>query len=124
MRAPTGAATTRSTTSGDAQPAHGPAAGGRSDLSARARGRRLVALIVDALRLARRTLRPGGAFVAKALQGEDHKRLLAAMRGFGAVSVHKPAASRKESAEVYVLAKAFDPRAFDATESALAALNC
>ena len=63
-------------------------------------------------------------WASRAPQGEDHKRLLAAMRGFGEVSVFKPAASRKESAELYVLARAFDPRAFDANEAALTELNC
>jgi 23S rRNA (uridine2552-2'-O)-methyltransferase len=74
---------------------------------------RLVGLVVEALRLARRCLRPEGSFIAKTLQGESHQALLRALRTFSKPSVHKPAASRKESAEVYVLAAKFDPLRFD-----------
>ena len=74
---------------------------------------RLVGLVVEALRLARRCLRPEGSFIAKTLQGESHQALLRALRTFSKPSVHKPAASRKESTEVSVLAAKFDPLRLD-----------
>mmetsp|Transcript_2648 Transcript_2648/g.5593 ORF Transcript_2648/g.5593 Transcript_2648/m.5593 type:complete len:265 (-) Transcript_2648:19-813(-) len=80
---------------------------------------RLVALIVKALVLARELLRPGGAVLVKALQGEDHQTMIAAMRKFGKVAMHKPAASRQESAEVYVSLRGFDPDKFDSAREEL-----
>jgi len=74
---------------------------------------RLVSILVDVLALARRVLRPGGAVLAKALQGADHHALVKAARRFGKVSTLKPKASRRESAEVYLCVRDFDPGRFD-----------
>ncbi|MDP9137250.1 MAG: rRNA methyltransferase, partial [Pseudomonadota bacterium] len=53
-------------------------------------------------------LKPGGAFLCKALQGGTEAELLARLkRDFAAVRHVKPAASRSESAELYVLATGF-----------------
>ena len=60
-----------------------------------------------------RVLRPGGAVLAKALQGADHHALVKAARRFGKVSTLKPKASRRESAEVYLCVRDFDPGRFD-----------
>jgi 23S rRNA (uridine2552-2'-O)-methyltransferase len=51
-------------------------------------------------------LRPEGAFVVKLFHGEAFDEVLARLkRAFKKVSVRKPAASRGESAETYVLAR-------------------
>ena len=68
---------------------------------------RLVDMIEQALLLARRYLRPGGTVLTKLLDGEDKQRLLRAVRQFSAASMHKPPASRKESTEIYLLARGF-----------------
>ncbi len=66
---------------------------------------RIVALCEAALALAEDLLSPGGAFVAKVFQGGAQGDLLAALkRGFRTVRHFKPPASRKESAETYVVA--------------------
>ena len=53
-------------------------------------------------------LKPGGAFVAKVLQGGATQELLAALkRDFAEVRHVKPAASRADSAEIYVVALGF-----------------
>ncbi|KGE02687.1 23S rRNA (uridine(2552)-2'-O)-methyltransferase RlmE [Pseudohaliea rubra] len=58
-----------------------------------------------ALDLARRMLRPGGAFACKVFQGEGFDTLLASARsGFERVHTRKPAASRPRSREVYLVA--------------------
>ncbi len=55
-----------------------------------------------------RTLRPGATFVAKMFQGSGSDEYLKELRQhFDKVSIRKPAASRKESREVYVVAKGF-----------------
>ena len=59
-------------------------------------------------RLPREVLAPGGAFVGKVLQGGTEHQLLAEMkRDFAQVRHAKPPASRKESAELYVVAQGF-----------------
>jgi len=69
---------------------------------------RVVALAEDALALAQTLLKPGGAFVAKVFQGGAAGELLAALKqAFAEVRHAKPAASRAESAETYVVAKGF-----------------
>jgi len=69
---------------------------------------RIVALAEDAFAFAETILRPGGAFVAKVFQGGAEGSLLAALkRSFAQVRHAKPAASRAESAETYVVAKGF-----------------
>lgn len=58
-----------------------------------------------ALDLARRVLGPGGAAVIKAFQGEGFEALTRAARAdFGTARVRKPAASRSESREMYLVA--------------------
>lgn len=69
---------------------------------------RIMALTEAALDFACAVLAPGGAFVAKVLQGGSERGLLAAMRRNFARVVHvKPPASRKDSAELYVVATGF-----------------
>jgi 23S rRNA (uridine2552-2'-O)-methyltransferase len=85
-----------------------------SDMAAPATGHaatdhlRVVALAEDAFALAQTLLKPGGAFVAKVFQGGAEGALLAALKkAFAEVRHAKPAASRAESAETYVVAKGF-----------------
>ena len=85
-----------------------------SDMAAPATGHaatdhlRIVALAEDAFAFAATVLKPGGAFVAKVFQGGAEGELLAALKkGFAEVRHAKPAASRAESAETYVVAKGF-----------------
>jgi 23S rRNA (uridine2552-2'-O)-methyltransferase len=62
-------------------------------------------LFERALEIAELTLGKGGHFVGKLFQGPDWTRLLARAReGFGEVRTVKPAGSRKESIEQYVVA--------------------
>jgi len=59
-----------------------------------------------ALDTVRKTLKPGAAFVAKMFQGEGSDAYLKELRrSFDKVSIRKPAASRPESREVYIVAK-------------------
>jgi len=88
-----------------------------SDMAAPATGHaptdhlRVVALAEDAFAFAETVLRPGGSFVAKVFQGGTEAALLAALkRGFTEVRHAKPAASRAESAETYVVARGFRGR--------------
>ena len=85
-----------------------------SDMAAPATGHaatdhlRIVALAEDAFAFAVTILKPGGAFVAKVFQGGSEGALLAELkRAFAEVRHAKPAASRAESAETYVVAKGF-----------------
>jgi len=85
-----------------------------SDMAAPATGHaatdhlRIVALAEDAFAFAAAMLRPGGAFVAKVFQGGAEGDLLAGLKhAFAAVRHAKPAASRAESAETYVVATGF-----------------
>jgi len=85
-----------------------------SDMAAPATGHaatdhlRIVALAEDAFAFAETILKPGGVFVAKVFQGGAEGELLAALkRAFAEVRHAKPAASRAESAETYVVAKGF-----------------
>jgi 23S rRNA (uridine2552-2'-O)-methyltransferase len=69
---------------------------------------RIMALVEAALDLAEEILAPGGAFLAKVLQGGASKDLVARLnRAFAKVRHLKPKASRAESAEMYVLATGF-----------------
>ena len=69
---------------------------------------RVMALAEAAYAFAREVLAPGGAFVAKVLRGGTEKQLLDAIkREFRAVKHFKPAASRADSAEIYVVATGF-----------------
>jgi 23S rRNA (uridine2552-2'-O)-methyltransferase len=85
-----------------------------SDMAANATGHRktdhlrIVALAEAAAMFAREVLKPGGAFLAKVLQGGTEGALLADLkRDFTVVKHVKPAASRSDSAELYVLATGF-----------------
>jgi 23S rRNA (uridine2552-2'-O)-methyltransferase len=85
-----------------------------SDMAANATGHRqtdhlkIVALVELAAEFAREVLAPGGSFVAKVLQGGTEGELLAMLkRDFKVVKHIKPPASRKDSAELYVLASGF-----------------
>lgn len=69
---------------------------------------RIMALAEMALDFAARVLVPGGGFVAKVLQGGTEREMLAALkRDFSVVRHIKPPASRKDSAEIYVVALGF-----------------
>jgi len=92
----------------------GEADGVMSDMAANATGHKqtdhlkIVALAELAADFARDVLAPGGFFVAKVLQGGTEGQLLAALkRDFAVVRHVKPAASRADSAELYVLATGF-----------------
>jgi 23S rRNA (uridine2552-2'-O)-methyltransferase len=69
---------------------------------------RIMALAELALHFALRVLAPGGAFVAKVLQGGSEKEFLATLKQrFATVRHAKPPSSRKDSAELYVVATGF-----------------
>jgi 23S rRNA (uridine2552-2'-O)-methyltransferase len=89
-----------------------------SDMAANATGHRrtdhlkIMALAEAAAEFARAVLKPGGAFLAKVLQGGTEGTLLADLkRDFASVKHVKPTASRTDSAELYVLATGFRGRA-------------
>ena len=66
---------------------------------------KIIALIEIAAEFAIKTLRPGGHFVTKNFQGGDAGHVLADLRAnFQDVKYVKPAASRKGSSEVYLVA--------------------
>jgi 23S rRNA (uridine2552-2'-O)-methyltransferase len=92
----------------------GPADVVMSDMAANATGHRktdhlkIMALAETAMLFAREVLKPGGAFLCKVLQGGTEGTLLADLkRDFAVVKHVKPAASRPDSAELYVLATGF-----------------
>jgi 23S rRNA (uridine2552-2'-O)-methyltransferase len=96
----------------------GPADVVLSDMAANATGHRrtdhlkIMGLAEAAADFAREVLRPGGTFLAKVLQGGTESELLASLkRDFATVKHVKPAASRSDSAELYVLATGFRGRA-------------
>lgn len=85
-----------------------------SDMAANATGHRktdhikIVALVEAAYEFAREVLAPGGTFLAKVLQGGTEASLLGPLkRDFVTVKHIKPAASRSDSAELYLLALGF-----------------
>src|SRR5580704_17256769 len=85
-----------------------------SDMAANATGHRrtdhlkIMALVEVAAEFAREVLKPGGAFLAKVLQGGTEAKLLANLkRDFASIKHVKPAASRADSAELYLLATGF-----------------
>ena len=95
----------------------GPADVVLSDMAANATGHRrtdhlkIMALAEAAADFAREVLAPGGAFLCKVLQGGTESSLLAGLkRDFEKVRHIKPAASRAESAELYLLAAGFRQR--------------
>ena len=92
----------------------GPADVVLSDMAANATGHRktdhlrIMGLAEAAAEFAREVLAPGGAFLCKVLQGGTEATLLAALkRDFASVKHVKPAASRTDSAELYLLATGF-----------------
>ena len=85
-----------------------------SDMAANATGHRktdhlrIMALAEAAAEFAREVLAPGGAFLCKVLQGGTEAALLARLKlDFSSVRHVKPAASRADSAELYLLATGF-----------------
>ena len=85
-----------------------------SDMAANTTGHRktdhlrIVGLVEMAGEFAREVLAPGGTFLAKVLQGGTEGELLTMLkRDFASVKHIKPAASRADSAELYVLATGF-----------------
>jgi 23S rRNA (uridine2552-2'-O)-methyltransferase len=69
---------------------------------------RVIGLAEAALDIAEDTLAPGGAYLAKVLQGGAGQELVNRLRqGFAKVAHVKPKASRADSSEVYVLATGF-----------------
>jgi 23S rRNA (uridine2552-2'-O)-methyltransferase len=69
---------------------------------------RIIALCEAAYDFACEVLKPGGTFVCKVFQGgAQHDLLTRVKRDFTSVRHVKPDASRKESAEVYLLATGF-----------------
>ena len=92
----------------------GPADVVLSDMAENATGHRktdhlkIMALAEAAADFAREVLAPGGTFLCKVLQGGTEATLLAALkRDFSQVRHVKPAASRADSAELYLLATGF-----------------
>jgi 23S rRNA (uridine2552-2'-O)-methyltransferase len=85
-----------------------------SDMAANATGHRqtdhlrIMALAEAAAQFAREVLRAGGGFLCKVLRGGTEGKLLAALKqDFAHVKHVKPAASRSDSAELYLLATGF-----------------
>jgi 23S rRNA (uridine2552-2'-O)-methyltransferase len=85
-----------------------------SDMAANATGHRktdhlrIMALAEAAAEFAGEVLAPGGAFLCKVLQGGTEGTLLTRLkRDFATVKHVKPAASRADSAELYLLATGF-----------------
>jgi 23S rRNA (uridine2552-2'-O)-methyltransferase len=85
-----------------------------SDMAANATGHRqtdhlkIMALAEAAALFAREVLKEGGAFLCKVLRGGTEGALLAELKRYFATVKHvKPAASRADSAELYLLAMGF-----------------
>ena len=96
----------------------GPADAVLSDMAANATGHRptdhlkIMALVEAAADFAREVLKPGGVFLSKVIQGGTEALLLSALkRDFASVKHVKPAASRADSSELYLLAMGFRPPA-------------
>ncbi|XP_004507457.1 adoMet-dependent rRNA methyltransferase spb1 [Cicer arietinum] len=78
------------------------------------------ALVIDAVKLATQFLAPKGIFVTKIFRSQDYSSVVYCLKQlFEKVEVDKPAASRSESAEIYVLGLKYkapakiDPRLLD-----------
>lgn len=87
-----------------------------SDMAAASSGHRqtdhlkIMALAQAAAEFAFQVLDPGGCFVAKVLQGGTEAALLARLKQNFSKTAHvKPPASRKDSAEMFVVATGFRP---------------
>ncbi|HEY6023319.1 MAG TPA: RlmE family RNA methyltransferase [Pseudolabrys sp.] len=92
----------------------GPADVVLSDMAANATGHartdhlKIMALVEVAAAFASEVLAPGGTFLAKVLQGGTEAELLSVLkRDYKTVKHIKPAASRADSAELYLLATGF-----------------
>jgi 23S rRNA (uridine2552-2'-O)-methyltransferase len=92
----------------------GPADVVMSDMAANTTGHkktdhlRIMGLAEAAIYFAREILAPGGSFIAKVFQGGTENDLLANLkRDFAVVRHVKPAASRSDSSELYVMATGF-----------------
>ena len=67
---------------------------------------RSIDLARSALTIAEKLLKPGGSFLTKVFQGDMFNDYLKDVRReFSRVQAHSPQASRKESAEIYIIAK-------------------
>ncbi len=67
---------------------------------------RSIDLAVSALECAKKILKPGGGFAVKVFQGDLFPNFLDKVRqGFVKVKAYSPAASRKQSAEIYVIGR-------------------
>jgi len=67
---------------------------------------RMMYLVELAAELAGRVLKPGGGLAVKAFQGEGFDAVVRTLRsGYDRVVIRKPAASRSDSKEVYLVAK-------------------
>src|SRR6478752_3544041 len=89
-----------------------------SDMAANTTGHRktdqlrMVGLVENAAAFAADVLKPGGTFVAKVFQsGADATLMMQLKRDFATVKHVKPASSRKDSSERYVLAMGFRGKA-------------
>jgi 23S rRNA (uridine2552-2'-O)-methyltransferase len=73
---------------------------------------RAAELVHEAIAFCGEVLKPGGVFLVKVFQGAEFAGILAELRrGFASVQTRKPAASRGESRETYLLAR--QPKAAD-----------
>ncbi|MBC7109863.1 MAG: RlmE family RNA methyltransferase [Archaeoglobi archaeon] len=69
---------------------------------------RSIDLALSALKIAENLLKPGGKMVMKVFQGELFEEFMREFRSrFRKVWLHSPKASRKRSAEIYVIGKGF-----------------
>jgi 23S rRNA (uridine2552-2'-O)-methyltransferase len=69
---------------------------------------RSVWLCQNALKIAKEFLKDGGNFVCKIFEGEDYPEFLQEVKKhFRMVKAHAPKASRKQSSEIYIVAKGF-----------------
>jgi 23S rRNA (uridine2552-2'-O)-methyltransferase len=67
---------------------------------------RQIELARKALKVSRKVLKREGFFVVKVFQGSEYDNFMKEMKeSFKSVKVHKPKASRKGSAEIYLVAK-------------------
>jgi 23S rRNA U2552 (ribose-2'-O)-methylase RlmE/FtsJ len=71
---------------------------------------RQIELARIALRVADRLLKPDGWFVVKIFQGGEHQKFIQEVRAmFEYIKNYKPKASRKQSAERYIVANGLRP---------------